>query len=157
GFATAQLNQNCTVSVLNRNTQVGADGSWTLPNIPAGFGLVRARATCVNAGTTTSGQSDLFTITANHMNAIPPIVLGSSTPIPTSLTITAPISNLTAAGQTVQLTVTATYASGPSQNVTSSSAGTAYTSSNPAIATVSPNGLVTAVKTGTAIIQATNE
>ena len=34
----AQLNQNCTVSVLNRTVQVNPDGSWVLPNIPANFG-----------------------------------------------------------------------------------------------------------------------
>ncbi|MGD0014198.1 MAG: hypothetical protein ABSD56_07220 [Bryobacteraceae bacterium] len=38
-----QLNQNCTVSILNRNMQVGEDGSWVLPNVPANFGPVRAR------------------------------------------------------------------------------------------------------------------
>ncbi|HWF08379.1 MAG TPA: Ig-like domain-containing protein [Bryobacteraceae bacterium] len=155
--ATAQLNQNCIVSILNRNTPVNADGSWTLPNVPAGFGLVRARATCVNNGLTTSGQSDLFTLVANHMNAIPPIVLGNSTPIPTSLTLTAPSSSITQANGTLQLTTTATYSSGPSQNVTAASTGTAYLSSNTGIATVSIDGLVTAVTAGTAIIQGVNE
>jgi len=29
----AQLNQNCTVSVLNRNVQVNTDGTWVLSNI----------------------------------------------------------------------------------------------------------------------------
>ncbi len=155
--ARAQLNQNCIVSVLNRNTPVNTDGTWILPNIPAGFGLVRARATCVNNGITTSGQSNLFTLVANRMNALPPIALGNTTPIPTSLTLSAPTSTLMQLGGTTQLTATATYASGPSQNVTVASAGTAYTASNTAIATVSVNGLVTAVSAGTAIIQGVNE
>ena len=43
--ASAQLNENCVVSVLNRNVQARADGTWVLPNIPANFGSVRARAT----------------------------------------------------------------------------------------------------------------
>ena len=43
--ASAQLNQNCTVSVLNRNVPVNADGTWVLPNVPANFGTVKARAT----------------------------------------------------------------------------------------------------------------
>ena len=42
----AGLNESCTVSVLNRNVQAKADGTWVLPNIPANFGKVRARATC---------------------------------------------------------------------------------------------------------------
>lgn len=155
--ASAQLNENCIVSVLNRNTQVGGDGSWTLPNIPAGFGVVRARANCVNGGITTSGQSELFSIQANRMNAIPQIPLGNTTPVPTSLTITAPTNSLNSIGQNVQLTVTASYASGPTANVTAGATGTAYTVSNPAIATISVDGLVTAVATGTVVVQAINE
>ncbi len=151
------LDSNCIVSVLNRNTQVNADGTWVLPNIPANFGLVRARATCVNGGLTSSGQSDVFSLAPNQNITLPHITLGNSTAIPTSLTITAPTTNLTAAGQSVQLTVTATYPTGPSLNVTAAAAGTAYTISNPAIATISPNGLITAVSTGTAVVQAMNE
>jgi hypothetical protein len=153
--ASAQLNQNCTVSVLNRNTQVAADGSWILPNVPAGFGSVRARASCVNNGVTTSGQSDYFTVNANSATNVPPISLGNTTPIPTSVTVTAPTMNLTQAGQTVQLTVTASYSGAPSQDVTSSASGIAYRTTNAAIASVSVDGLVTAGSTtGTAIIQA---
>jgi len=50
------------VSVLNRNVQVNADGSWVLPNIPANFGQVKARATCVQNGITTFGESAFFTV-----------------------------------------------------------------------------------------------
>ena len=53
--AFGQLNQNCTVSVLNRNVQVNPDGSWVLPNIPANVGQVKARATCVQNGMTGIG------------------------------------------------------------------------------------------------------
>ena len=136
------LNQNCVVAVLNRTVQVNTDGSWVLPNIPANFGNVRARATCVQNGLTTFGQSDLFTIKANLMNAIPPIQIGSTTPIPTSISISSPVSTLSLAGQTVQLAVTASYATGNPQDVTAASAGTIYNISNPAIATVSAGGLV---------------
>jgi hypothetical protein len=153
----AQLNPNCVVSVLNRTVQVSADGTWVLPNIPAGFGLVRARATCVNNGVTTSGQSALFTIAANRMNAIPPITLGPTTPIPNLLTITASLATLTQPGQTAQLTVTATYADNSTKNVTPASTGTQYIVSNTNIATVSANGVVTAVSSGTVLIQAVNE
>ena len=47
-----QLNQNCVVSVLNRTVAVREDGTFVLPNVPAGFGQVRARATCVENGQT---------------------------------------------------------------------------------------------------------
>jgi hypothetical protein len=35
----AQLNENCVVSVLNRNVQAKADGTGVLPNLPANAGL----------------------------------------------------------------------------------------------------------------------
>ncbi len=154
--ATAQLNQNCVVAVLNRTVQANADGSWILPNVPANFGLVRARATCVQGGVTTFGQSDLFTLPANGTTNLPHVQLGITSPIPASLTLTAPTTTLTQAGANAQLTATATYSDGTAQDITAS-AGTQYNVSNPAIATVSANGLVTAVSSGTALIQAVNE
>src|SRR5437588_139041 len=155
--AMAQLNQNCVVSVLNRNVQVNADGTWVLPNIPANFGPVRARATCVNNGVTQFGQSDFFTIPANGATNVPRIILGSTTPIPNSMSVTAQSAMLSQIGATTQLTVTATYATGDPQDVSSAASGTLYNVSNPAIATTSSDGLVTAVSSGNAVIQAVNE
>lgn len=155
--AHGQLNQNCVVSVLNRTVQVNADGSWLLPNVPANFGLVRARATCVQNGVTTFGQSALFALSKNGTVNLPHIQLGSVSSIPTSVTITSQTATLTQVGATTQLTVKATYASAPTQDITQASTGTLYNVSNPAIATVSANGLVTAVSTGTVVIQAVNE
>ncbi len=45
--AQAQLNENCVISILNRTAQVQPDGSWRIDNVPANFGALRARATCV--------------------------------------------------------------------------------------------------------------
>jgi hypothetical protein len=64
-LAFAQLNQNCTVSVLNRTVSVNPDGSWVLPNIPANFGQVKARATCIQNGQTIFGESIFFTVPPN--------------------------------------------------------------------------------------------
>jgi hypothetical protein len=155
--AMAQLNENCVVSVLNRNVSVNPDGTWVLPNIPANFGQVRARATCVNNGVTQSGQSDLFALPANGSVNLPPIKLGATSPIPTGLSINTPITTLTTAGAVAQLNVTATFADGTGADVTASGTGTAYTISNPFIATIAPDGLVTAAHTGTVVVQATNE
>src|SRR6266571_9445191 len=105
----AQLNQNCTVSVLNRTVQVNADGSWVLPNIPANFGQVKARATCVQNGFTTFGESAFFTVPPNSAVNLPAIPLGSANPIPVSLALTPTNLTLTTAGQAVQLVVTGTY------------------------------------------------
>lgn len=156
--ANAQaLNEHCIVAVLNRTAQVHADGSWDLPNVPANFGTVRARATCVEGGQTLPGQSEPFFIQSNRMNAIPQIVLGPTTPIPNQITLTASTTTLSQAGQTVQLTVTGQYADGSSQDIGNSATGTQFLVSNPQLATVSANGLVTALQSGTVLIQAINE
>ncbi len=151
-----QLNENCTVSVLNRNVRVRPDGSWVLPNVPANFGLVRARVTCVVDGKTISGESEPFLIPANGVVNRPHIVFGRTTAIPRSVSVTTPVSTLTSIGASARLTVTARYADGSSKDVTSGF-GTQYTISNRAIATVSADGLVQAVKSGTVVIQATLE
>src|SRR5712691_9285803 len=110
--ALAQFNANCTVSVLNRNVRLNPDGSWVLPNVPANFGAVRARVTCMVGGQTISGESDPFTVPPNGVVNLPRIVFGQTTPIPTSLTITAPTRTLTQVGATVQLAVSALYSDG---------------------------------------------
>ena len=153
----AQLNQNCTVSVLNRNVQVNADGSWVLPNIPANSGQVKARATCVQNGITTSGESAFFTVPVNGAVNLPDIVIGSASQIPVSLTLTPTPVSLASIGQTAQLTVTAIYPNNTTKNVTNASTGTNYTTSNPAIVSISPNGLLTAAASGTVVIQAIND
>lgn len=157
GVCAQQLDENCTVSVLNRTVRVNHDGSWVLPNIPANFGQVKARATCVRNGVTMSGESAFFTIPANGAVNLPTIILGATTQIPAALTLTPPTPSFTAAGQTAQLTVTATYSDSSTRDVTAGSTGTNYTTSNSAIATVSANGLVTAVASGSVVIQATND
>src|SRR5258708_7330503 len=93
--ASAQsLNQNCVVSVLNRTVQVNPDGSWVLPNVPANFGPVRARATCVQNGLTTFGQSAMFSLSASQTVNLPHIQFGPTTPIPNSMSIATPVAML---------------------------------------------------------------
>jgi len=62
------LDENCTISILNRTAQVQPDGSWRIDNVPANFGAVRARATCVEGGVTLSGQSGLFDVEEGIVN-----------------------------------------------------------------------------------------
>lgn len=152
-----QLNEHCIVAVLNRTIPVQPDGVWVLPNIPANVGQVRARATCVDNGVTRAGQSDFFIIPANGSITLPAILLDQVEPIPVALTLTPPTPTLTAPGATLPLTTTATYPDTSTADVTLANAGTNYTSSNPGIATVTGNGLVTAVASGTVLISALNE
>src|SRR5258708_24809194 len=85
--AFGQLNENCIVAVLNRTVPVNPDGTWVLPNVPANFGMVKARATCVQNGVTTFGESDFFSVTPNTAANLPPIIIGQTTPIPASVVI----------------------------------------------------------------------
>lgn len=156
-IAHAQLNENCVVSVLNRNVQAKADGTWVLPNIPTNFGQLRARATCVQNGITTYGESAPFVIPPNGSVTLPPILLGQTTPIPTSLSVSAPATRLATIGATTQLRVLATYANTPGQTDVTASAQTTYAVTNPDLATITPGGLVTALRSGTVLVQARNE
>ena len=162
--ALAQLNANCVVSVLNRNVQAQADGTWVLPNIPANFGSLRARATCVEAGVTRYGESAGFTLPVNGSVTLPGITLGPTTPIPTSVRVTSPLATLTSVGATAQLQVQAVYpGSAAVVNITGNGggggagSGTSYTISNAMVATVSSTGLVTALRSGVVVVQAINE
>ena len=155
--AHAQLSANCVVSVLNRNVQAQADGTWVLPNIPANFGLLRARATCVEAGVTRYGESAGFTLPANGSITLPGITLGPTTPIPTSVRVTSTATTLTGVGATAQLQVRAVYPGSAAVVDVTGSVTTSYTVSNPTVATVSAAGLVTALRSGVVVVQAINE
>ena len=154
--AQAQLNENCVVSVLNRNVQANADGSWVLPNVPANFGTVRARATCVQNGVTTYGESLPFALSGNQTLNLPHITLGPTTRIPTSLRVSVPSATLTSVGATTQVQALATYLGG-GQPVDVTATGTSYSVSNPTIATITPGGQLRAVRSGTVVVQGINE
>ncbi|MFW5444026.1 MAG: Ig-like domain-containing protein [Methylococcaceae bacterium] len=149
------LDENCVISILNRTVQVSADGGWSMPNVPSQMGRVRARATCIQDGLTISGQSDYFAITRNGITRVSEIVFEDLSPIPESLNYAqSDATTLSSEGATVQVTVNASYPDGSTENVTSSTAGTNYISTNPAIATVSAEGLVTAISSGTILLTA---
>ena len=156
---SSALAEECTVSILNRTATVRPDGSWLLPNVPSNMGQVRARMTCVINGETKSGQSDYFTVQSNGIIDVGDIYFFDGfEEVPNALTITAPTTTLTAIGEATQLTVTASYPLGSSADVTAASLGTTYLSTNPAIATVSADGVVvSSTQTGRVIITASNE
>ncbi len=157
GTLHAQLDQTCTVSALNRTAAVQADGSWVLPNVPSTVGQLRIRATCVDGSSTRSGQSGFFLLPTNGVLRVDDIVFNAPAPVPATLALTAPVEVLSATGATLQLAAVATLPDGSTRDVTAGIAGTNYTVSNPRIATVSPDGLVTAVASGTVLLSAANE
>jgi len=98
---------------------------------------------------TISSQSDYFTIASNGaIDVVDIFFFNEFKQVPKALSITSPATTLTAIGSTAQLTVTATYPSTATADVTTGISSTTYLSTNPAIAAVSADGLVTATGTG---------
>ncbi len=157
GGTTLPPGQRCTVEALNVGGIVNANGTMLVPNVPA-RGQIRLRTTCTDAlGGTTTGQSALTSVVAGGSVDVGAINFDAPVAVAARLTI-APLSlNLTSVGATQQLAVGATFANQSTGNVTAASTGTIYRSSNLAVAVVSPNGQVTALGPGTAIISALNE
>jgi hypothetical protein len=149
--APLQLDSSCTVLVGNQTAMVRPDGKFLVNNIPIfqsrGTGVVnelfRVRATCLRNGQMVTGQSDFFSLTPGQTTFIATVLPGAIAPIPTSVALTATNGSLTA-GATAQLTATATLSDGSTLDVTPRAAGTVYLSTNPDLATVSDDGLVTA-------------
>ena len=152
-----QLDESCTVSALNRAAQVRADGSYYLSGIPADTGPVRVRATCARDGVTTIGASQFFTPIEGGEVLIPDIVFAQAPSVPARLLLQAPAAELAGAGETAQLIATGIFPDGLTGDLTPAVSGTAYSSSNTAVATVDPEGLVTAVAGGTVLISALHE
>jgi hypothetical protein len=158
GADAQKLGKNCTATVQNRTVQVNADGTFSIPNIPVDTGLYRVRVTCRQPdGTTVSGQTPFVTFTPNGITSLGHIQFGDFQQIPTSLEIFAFNTSLTNKGDTSQISVKGHMPDGSFKNLTEHDQGTTYTSSNPAIASVSQDGLVTALKRGKVIISAKNE
>ncbi len=148
----------CVVSILNRVSEVKPDGTWKVDNLPANLGLVRARFSCVENGVTRTGQSKFFQIPADQFTGFESTFsLDDPASVPSSISIAAAPTLLRAEGATSRLAVTARFVDGTTGDVTPVSKGTSYVTSNPGIATVSADGTVTAVKSGTAVISAMNE
>jgi len=153
----AQLDAGCTVTLLNRSAQVRPDGSFAIPNLPVEPGLFRLRITCAEGGVTTGGQSSFVTLQPNGITVFSNFTFGPLLPLPVQIQITSPKTTFTTQRETAQLTATAMLPDGSPSDVTQESLGTFWSSSNPNVASVNSNGVVTALRRGQAIIQARNE
>lgn len=142
---------NCTVTAMNRTAPLQPDYSFTIYNIPgaaAFFGPgtlapaapFRVRAVCSDG---TTGETALaFPELGSTVVYTGEIFWRPSTPLPLGLTVAPAASRLTG-GQSTQLTTTGVLEKGTTIDVTPRAKGTFYTSSNPLIADVSQDGLVT--------------
>jgi len=151
----AALDQNCVVNILNRTVQVSPQGGWSMPNVPSNMGNIRARATCIQNNKTISGESDYFNVTLNGITQVGDIKFGTNQPVPVSLAFSQPgTTTLSTIGATYQIGLNASYTDGSVKDVTAAANGTNYSSTNPAVASVSGGGLVIAHSSGTVLITA---
>lgn len=160
--STPQLGSNCTASLLNRTVQVNADGTFAIGNIPSNpQSLYRVRARCTLAdGSIIQGQSAFLNLSGPSDSIdIGPIDFDNFTypPVSLNLTIAEGETSLSTVGQNFHLVAVASYLDGTQQSVIYADSGTTYVSSNPAVATVDPTGLVTAISAGNVTFTALNE
>ncbi|MCI0439357.1 MAG: carboxypeptidase regulatory-like domain-containing protein, partial [Chloroflexi bacterium] len=141
----------------NRASAIRADGSFSIPNVPADERSFRATVVWKVAGQVFVSQSDFLQAVPNGVTATTSIPSNLSISPLVRLEIAASASELTAPGQTAQLAVTGAFSDGLASDLTLARSGTAYATSNAAIATVSEDGLVTAVSSGDATISAFND
>lgn len=152
-----QLDESCTVNLANRSAKVNPNGTWALGNVPWEPGFFRARVQCVKNGVITQGMTPFSTLTQNGQTKFGKFVFGEYIAPPLSLNIAPTAPTLTVEGQTSDLIVVAFYPDGSARSVKGTENGTLLTSSNPAIASVTQDGVVTAHKKGEVIITARNE
>ncbi|HEX3153214.1 MAG TPA: carboxypeptidase regulatory-like domain-containing protein [Candidatus Angelobacter sp.] len=154
------LDEHCTATIQNRAIQLSPDGSFAVPNVPADQTKARVRIVCQNAdGTVTRYQSDYITLDPNQPLNVGPLTATTldATPVTLQLIPASGSSTLPTVGSTVQMVVFATLSDGGNAEVGPAANGTVYRSSSPTVASVSADGLVTALSRGTTIITAQNE
>jgi|CXWL01.1.fsa_nt_gi hypothetical protein len=147
---------SCTVSLLNQTARVPASGLWRVTAVPSNTGRVRARLTCVDQGVTRTAASTAVPVATFRTTGVPFASFDFDLPTPRGVEILLAASPLTAAGQSLQAAVVASYTDGSSADVTAAET-TLYVTSNPKIATVSPTGLVTAQGSGVVLITVLHE
>ena len=176
-----QLDNTWTVTVGAQSVQVNSDGSFIIPNIsaPDQFGesgpgslpdlvsddFVRLIGTKEEDGEIKYVFSDYFKIVQNQTIIISQLNFPDTPPrVPESIEIavesdtgTQSTSLVVDLDQTIQLIVTANYGDGTMEIVSTSNSWTSYRISNPNIARVDKDGLVTPLASGKVFVTAVNE
>lgn len=153
-----RIDENCTALIMNRVVQVSPNGTFAIPDVPVDQGQYRVRVVCRRPdGTTETFVSTFQELVANGANEVPNLMLADGQPIPLELQVVAFRNTMFTRGETQQVEVRGVMPDGSTRELTQSRTGTTYATSNPLIATVSPDGLVTALRRGQVVISARNE
>jgi len=151
------LDERCIVNILNGSTRVDESGSFTLLTPITSDVPYRARAICNQNGALLYGESALIFNAANVDDVtISDIFFDQYHPVPVSLSITTTHTTLDINNPVSQLFVEALLPNNTTNNLTIGSLGTVYSTSSDVV-TVSVDGLVTAKKSGQAIISVRHE
>ncbi|MDY6948561.1 MAG: carboxypeptidase-like regulatory domain-containing protein, partial [Pseudomonadota bacterium] len=144
---------NCTVTAMNRTAPLQSDFSFTIYDIPGAATAVgaqnignttpappfRVRAVCSDG---TIGETELaFPEFGGAVVYTGPLYWRPATPVPVALNLAAANPRVSGSGQT-QLQATGVLANAQTIDLSTRAKGTLYTSSNPLLAQVSENGLV---------------
>ena len=163
GGAAAPVEDNifddrCTVQVLTQTVTMNSNGTINVPNVPAANVLVRARVICEREDLPRYGESEFFVVVGGQTYSVGFIVITQNSPLAVvSLSATPDTLTLTSIGQSTQIRVSAVLSDGSIGDITPRAQGSTYVTTNPAIATVDQEGLVTATGQGFAFITVTNQ
>lgn len=149
-IAVAQ-DSGCTVAILNRTARVQSDGQWAVPNVPAGFGPVRATMTCQDANGVVIRRSSFLVVPQSGDLTIRSEMQIDQGKRLQSIRIQSP-SALIGPGS-VLLSVTAVWNDGTTTSLLSST-GLTLLSSNPQIIAIESTGEVRARQSGRVVLQA---
>ena len=158
--------RQCSVEIVNREGAVSPVGNPTVFNVPISTVPVRARATCeLPTGQTIVGYSNPVVPIPNEAESITEFTFDDGVRIATQLNVcqggqvNCATSNFSifGVGESLQLTVGAVYSSPPFETDVTAGAFGACSSTDPSVATVSADGLVTAVGPGVAAVTASVE
>lgn len=144
-------------ALLNRYVRLSPSGTFLIPNIPVPTGQVRVRIVCELDGVTSRAHSSFITPAPNQFNSFPDIRFDLDPDLPLALELSAPNLELGPDVPSVQITTTGVFPGGVRGDLSPAVSGTSYLSSNPRIATVSEDGLVTALASGPVLVTATFE
>ncbi len=173
-FSVITLDETWTLSVAGQTIQVSPDGSFTIPNIsapdefgPAGPGtrpdflsddFLRITGYSTVDGVTRYVFSEPFRIRQGETYIVDELIFTlTPPPFPESIRVTTDVPTLTEIGGTTNARVTGTLIDGSIIDLTEQTAWTVYHTSNPDIASIDENGLITATDAGRVFITATNE
>jgi len=153
----AGLDASCIASTMNRSAPVTENGGFSIRNIPVPNGPFRVRVVCDRLDGTSFSSSQFLLGNPNDVTHIGDLLIGSVSDVPESLLLSSTNNTLSTANPTAQIIVDGYYSDASSRDLSASTSGTRYQSSNSMIARIDTEGFVAAVASGNVLITAANE